>query len=47
MLHGSNKTKSALHIKDKKVLPIWSNLMAAMQEKGITKTFVSLDTDSI
>jgi len=47
MLHGSNKTKSALQIKDKKVLPIWSNIMAAMQEKGITKTFVSLDTDSI
>jgi hypothetical protein len=47
MLHGSNKTKSALDIKDKKVLPIWSNLMAKLQEKGITKTFVSLDTDSI
>lgn len=47
MLHGSNKTKSALGIKDKKVLPIWSNLMAKLQEKGITKTFVSLGTDSI
>lgn len=47
MLHGSNKTKSALDIKDKKVLPIWSNLMAKLQEKGITKTFVSLGTDSI
>lgn len=47
MLHGSNKTKSALDIKDKKVLPIWSNMMSKLQEKGITKTFVSLDTDSI
>lgn len=45
MLHGSNKAKSALDIKDKKVLPIWSNLMSKLQEKGITKTFVSLGSE--
>jgi hypothetical protein len=45
MLHGSNKTKIALDIKDKRVLPIWSNLMSKLQEKGITKTFVSLDSE--
>lgn len=47
MLHGANKARVALDIKDKKVLPIWSNLMTKLQEKGITKTFVSLDTDLI
>lgn len=47
MLHGVNKAKIALDIKDKRVLPIWSNLMAKLQERGITKTFVSLDADSI
>jgi len=44
MLHGANKTKISLDIKDKRVIPIWSNLMAKLQEKGITKTFVSLDS---
>jgi hypothetical protein len=47
MLHGSNKTKIALDIKDKRVLPIWSNLMSKLQEKGITKTFVSLDSEML
>lgn len=42
MLHGANKTRTALEIKDKAVLPIWSNLMASLQEKQIKKSFVSL-----
>jgi hypothetical protein len=43
MLHGAKKTRNALEMKDKAVLPIWSNLMAKMQERNYTKTFVSLD----
>jgi hypothetical protein len=43
MLHGANKTRTALEIRDKSVLPIWSNLMAKMQERNYTKTFVSLE----
>lgn len=43
MLHGANKTRNALEMKDKAVLPIWSNLMAKMQARNFSKTFVSLD----
>lgn len=43
MLHGVKKTRNALEMKDKTVLPIWSNLMAKMQERNYAKTFVSLD----
>jgi hypothetical protein len=43
MLHGAKKARTALEIKDKAVLPIWSNLMAKMQERNYTKTFVSLE----
>lgn len=43
MLHGAKKTRTALEMKDKAVLPIWSNLMAKMQERNYTKTFVSLE----
>lgn len=43
MLHGANKTRTALEIKDKTVLPIWSNLMAKMQERNYSKNFVSLE----
>lgn len=43
MLHGAKKTRNALEMKDKAVLPIWSNLMAKMQERNYTKTFVSLE----
>ena len=42
MLHGVKKTRTALEIKDKAVLPIWSNLMASLQEKQVKKSFVSL-----
>jgi hypothetical protein len=42
MLHGAKKTRIALEIKDKTVLPIWSNLMAEMQKRNFSKTFVSL-----
>ena len=45
MLHGVKKARIALELKDKSVLPIWSNLMAKMQERNYAKTFVSLDTD--
>ena len=45
MLHGANKTRTALEIKDKSVLPIWSNLMARMQERNYAKSFVSLDSE--
>lgn len=44
MLHGTKKARTALEIKDKSVLPIWSNLMAKMQERNYTKTFVSLES---
>jgi hypothetical protein len=44
MLHGTKKTRTALEIKDKSVLPIWSNLMAKMQERNYTKSFVSLES---
>jgi hypothetical protein len=44
MLHGAKKTRIALEIKDKSVLPIWSNLMAKMQERNFSKTFVSLES---
>ena len=44
MLHGVKKTRNALEIKDKAVLPIWSNLMAKMQERNYTKSFVSLES---
>lgn len=44
MLHGVNKTRTALEIKDKAVLPIWSNLMAEMQRRNYSKTFVSLES---
>ena len=47
MLHGVNKTRTSLEIKDKAVLPIWSNLMAEMQRRNYSKTFVSLDQQSI
>jgi hypothetical protein len=43
MLHGVKKARIALEIKDKAVLPIWSNLMAEMQKRNFAKTFVSLD----
>lgn len=43
MLHGTKKTRIALEIKDKTVLPIWSNLMAEMQKRNYSKTFVSLE----
>ena len=43
MLHGVKKARTALEIKDKAVLPIWSNLMAKMQERNFSKTFVSLE----
>ena len=43
MLHGAKKTPNELKMKDKAVLPIWSNLMAKMQERNYTKTFVSLE----
>lgn len=43
MLHGAKKTRIALEIKDKTVLPIWSNLMAEMQKRNYSKTFVSLE----
>lgn len=43
MLHGAKKTRTSLEMKDKAVLPIWSNLMAKMQERNYSKTFVSLD----
>lgn len=46
MLHGANKIRVGLDIKDKRILPIWSSLMNRLQEKGITKTFVSLDSYS-
>lgn len=42
MLHGVKKARTALEIKDKAVLPIWSNLMAEMQKRNFSKTFVSL-----
>jgi hypothetical protein len=42
MLHGVKKARIALEIKDKAVLPIWSNLMAEMQKRNFSKTFVSL-----
>ena len=42
MLHGANKTRTALEIRDKTVLPIWSNLMAALQSRDVKKSFVSL-----
>lgn len=44
MLHGAKKTRTALEMKDKAVLPIWSNLMAKMQERNYAKTFVSLES---
>ena len=44
MLHGVKKARTALEIKDKSVLPIWSNLMAKMQERNYTKSFVSLES---
>lgn len=44
MLHGTKKARTALEIKDKSVLPIWSNLMAKMQERNYTKSFVSLES---
>jgi len=44
MLHGAKKTRIALEIKDKSVLPIWSNLMAKMQERNYSKSFVSLES---
>lgn len=43
MLHGVKKARTALEIKDKSVLPIWSNLMAEMQNRNFAKTYVSLD----
>lgn len=43
MLHGVKKARTALEIKDKTVLPIWSNLMAEMQKRNFSKTFVSLE----
>jgi hypothetical protein len=43
MLHGVKKARTALELKDKAVLPIWSNLMAKMQERNYAKTFVSLE----
>lgn len=43
MLHGVKKTRTALEIKDKTVLPIWSNIMAKMQERNYSKNFVSLE----
>lgn len=42
MLHGVKKARTSLEIKDKAVLPIWSNLMAEMQKRNFSKTFVSL-----
>ena len=42
MIHGAKKTRTALELKDKAVLPIWSNLLAVMQTKQNDK-FVSLD----
>jgi hypothetical protein len=45
MLHGTNKTRIALEIKDKRVLPIWSNIMAKIQGDDYTKTYVSLDSE--
>ena len=44
MLHGTKKARTALEIKDKSVLPIWSNLMSKMQERNYTKSFVSLES---
>ncbi len=44
MLHGAKKTRIALEIKDKSVLPIWSNLMSKMQERNYSKSFVSLES---
>lgn len=44
MLHGVKKARTSLEIKDKAVLPIWSNLMAEMQRRNYSKTFVSLET---
>ena len=43
MVHGVRQTRNSLEIKDKNVLPIWSNLMAEMQKRSFKKTFVSLD----
>jgi len=43
MLHGVKKARTALEIKDKSVLPIWSNLIAKMQERNFSKSFVSLE----
>ena len=43
MLHGVKKTRTALELKDKAVLPIWSNLMSVLQAKQYQKNFVSLD----
>lgn len=43
MLHGVKKARTALELKDRSVLPIWSNLMAEMQKRTFSKTFVSLD----
>jgi hypothetical protein len=45
MLHGVKKARTALEIKDKAVLPIWSNLMAEMQKRNFSKTFVSLNPE--
>ena len=44
MLHGVKKARTALEIKDRAVLPIWSNLMAEMQKRKFTKSFVSLES---
>lgn len=43
MIHGINKTRTALELKDKVVLPIWSNLLAEMQKRNFSRTFVSLE----